>query len=273
MLIAKAMNIRSITTALCFAIFALAPSTAQAQINGFTEPLRKIELASDESGSISQMPVEEGDRVQTGDVLAHLDDRVQRLQVESARHLTQSTSSLDAARRTLEKRELISGRIRQLVSTGHATESEIIRADLEESIARARYVAAEEESIGRDIDLRRAELMLERRIIRAPFDGVVAKIHRREGEFLSPLHPELVTLIQVDKLLAVFNVPSSEVVGLRQKDRLSVSFADGVDRVGSLHSVNVQTDAESGTVQVKVLLDNAKGRLRSGEQCFLDIID
>ncbi len=246
------------------------PAVASAQINGFTEPFRKVELASDEAGSIAKLRVEEGSLVEAGQILAELDDRVQRLQVESARHLVNSTSAMEAASRTLEKRSLIARRIRDLINTGHATESESIRAELEESIARAKYVAAEEEAIGREIDLRRAQLMLERRAIRAPFDAVVAKVYRQEGEFLSPLHPEVVSLIQVDRLLAVFNVPSNEIKDLREQSKITVFFNSGLDVIGELHSIGVQTDAESGTVAVKILLDNAEGKLRSGEQCYLD---
>lgn len=246
------------------------PSLASAQINGFTEPFRKVELASDEAGSIASLLVDEGSHVEAGQVLAELDDRVQRLQVESAEHLVNSTSALEAASRTLDKRSLIAGRIRELINTGHATESELIRAELEESIARAKYVAAEEETIGREIDLRRAQLMLERRAIRAPFSAVVSQVYRQEGEFLSPLHPEVVSLIQVDKLLAVFNVPSNEIADLRNLSQIPVLFNDGTEVTGKLHSIGVQTDAESGTVAVKVLLDNSAGNLRGGEQCYLD---
>ncbi len=246
-------------------------SFAQDKINGFTEPLRTIDLASDETGAISTLAVDEGSRINEGEIVAKLDDRVQRLQVESARHLTESTSALEAARRALEKRTLITSRIQQLIETGHATDSELIRADLEESIARAKFVSAEEEFVGRQIDLRRAELLLERRLIRAPFNGVVSTIHRREGEFLSPVHPEIITLIQVDELIAVFNVPSDQIESMKQTDQIEVNFLDGNQHIGKIHSIGVQTDAESGTVQVKIALDNAEGKLRSGEQCYLEV--
>ena len=245
------------------------PLVGFGQTNGFTQPFRTIELASDESGSIWKLMIEEGSEVQEGSVIAQLDDRVQRLQVEAAQHQANATSTMEAARRTLEKRQLIMSRIKGLIDTGHATESEMIRAELEEAIARSRYTAAQEEAVSREIELRRTELLLERRQIRAPFNAVVSKIMRREGEFLSPLRPEVALLIQVDQLLAVFNVKSSELKQLRDSNTATVTFGDGTEVQGSIHSIGVQTDAESGTVQVKVLLDNRDGKLRSGEQCSL----
>ena len=65
-------------------------------------------------------------------------------------------------------------------------------------------------------------------------------------------------------------MPSNEIADLKDMNEIPVLFNDGSEVMGSLHSIGVETDAESGTVAVKVLLDNARGQLRSGEQCFLD---
>jgi RND family efflux transporter MFP subunit len=260
---------KSVIRLVCLLAILGCPQQVLAQINGFTQPVRQVDLASDETGAIAELLVEEGALVTKDQALARLDDRVQKLQVESARHLTDSDSALEAARLNLEKRQLISKRIRELMETGNATESEIIRSDLEFSIAHAKYMAAQEESVGRDIDLRRAELLLERRTIRAPFDGVVSVIHRREGEFLSPVRPELATLVDISQLLAVFNVPSIDLPSIQSREQLTVIMSDDTRVAGTLHNVGVQTDAESGTVQVKVLLNNGDRKLRSGEQCYL----
>lgn len=247
------------------------PTAAKGQINGFTQPFREIDLASDETGSIASIAVEAGSHVEKGQVIARLDDAVQLLQVEQADHQFRSTSALESAKRTLEKRQLITARIRDLINNGSATESELIRAELEESIARENFSAAQESAVGYEINLRRAQLMLERRLIRAPFSGVVSKIHQREGEFVSAMHPELVHLVQVDKLLAIFDLPSHQVNLLDTDKPITVGFHDGTEAQGTLYSVGVQTRAESGTIEVKILLDNQNGKLRSGEQCYLDI--
>ena len=247
------------------------PTVAKGQINGFTQPFREIDLASDETGSIASIAVEAGSHVEKGQVIARLDDAVQLLQVEQADHQFRSTSALESTKRTLEKRQLITARIRDLINNGSATESELIRAELEESIARENFSAAQENAVGYEINLRRAQLMLERRLIRAPFSGVISKIHQREGEFVSAMHPELVHLVQVDKLLAIFDLPSHQVNLLDTEKPITVGFHDGTEAQGTLYSVGVQTRAESGTIEVKILLDNQNGKLRSGEQCYLDI--
>jgi RND family efflux transporter MFP subunit len=247
------------------------PIALSAQINGFTQPIRQVELASDEAGLIAELLVDEGSIVAKGDVIARLDDRVQHLQVQAAAHRASSNSALEAARQSLEKRTAINQRLKQLADNGNATESEMIRADLEYLIAQSRYMASQEESVGFQIELKRAELLLERRTIRAPFSGSIATVHRRQGEFLSPLHAEIVTIVDTSRLLAVFNVPGNLVPELEKRETLPVRIGDQMITDGKLHAISVLTDASSGTVQVKIAIDNADGQFRSGEPCILEL--
>ncbi len=254
----------------CIAILLLT-AIADGQIDGFIEPYRSIELSSDETGSIASLEVEEGDSVSTDQVIARLDVRVQELQLEIASHLAGTKSQLDAAERTLLKREAILQRLTELRTKGHASESEIIRADMELSIAQAKLLAAKEEQAVREIERRRAAVQLERRTIVSPFEGVVARIHRREGEFLSPLHPEVVTIIQVDRLLATFAIPSSQLEDFTVDKEFNLEMENGSLIKGNVYRIGVETDAQSGTVIVKLVINNDSRKLRSGEVCTLNL--
>ena len=252
-------------TAFCFA------AICSGQIDGFTEPFRQIELSSDETGAIAELAVVEGEAVDQGQVIARLDSRVQGLQVEIAQQMLESVGELNAAKRMLQQRKSILERVQELRKTGHATEGELIRANMEWSIAEGKFLAAKEDQLVREIELRRAMVQLERRTIRAPFTGVVAKIHRREGEFLSPLHPEVLTLVKVDQLIATFAIPSSQISQFRKGEKFNVEMNDGKTVQATVYRVGVQTDAKSGTVVVKFLIENPGQEFRSGEHCSLNI--
>ena len=247
----------------------LAQSEQSDAIDGFIAPFRSIELSSDEAGAIAELTVEEGDLVETGGTVAKLDDRVQELQVEIAEELAQTTSQLIAANQLLEKRKEISRRLDELKQRGHASQSEIIRAEMELSIAQAKVLAAKEEKAVREIELRRAEVQLDRRTISSPFDGIVAKIHRREGEFLSPLHPEVATIIQVDKLLASFAIMSNQLDRFEINQEHTIRLENGSLVKGSVYRIGVETDSQSGTVDIKLLIQNPTMKLRSGESFSL----
>lgn len=254
----------------CIAVLMLT-AVAEAQVDGFTGPFRSIELSSDETGSIAVLDVEEGDKVQAGQVVAKLDTRVQELQLEIATQQANTKSQITAAEQALKKRRSIAGRLNELKARGHASQSEIIRSEMELSIAEAKYLAAKEEQVVRGIEQRRAKVQLDRRTIVSPFDGVVSEVHRREGEFLSPLHPEVVTIIQVDKLLATFAIPSSQVREFKVGKEFNLKMQNGQTIVAEVYRVGVSTDAQSGTVEVKMVIDNPMQDIRSGEIVTLNI--
>lgn len=250
----------------------LSPGQVRAQeIDGFTVPYRTIDLAFDESGTIMELYVEEGQVVAQGTPIARLDDRVQQLQLELSKHLASSVGALDVAQTTLTKRQEISANLQRLRGQGHAAESELIRSELELAIAQSRLLAAQEEAIAREIDVRRSAVLLERRTLRAPFAGHITRVHRREGEYVSPMRPEIVTLVDLNQMFAVFNVPSSSIDRLRPGQEIQVTFRTRQQESGVIHYVGVETDAQSGTILVKVLLDNSAAKLRAGEQCYLTI--
>ena len=249
----------------------LISSVASAQIDGFTEPFRTIELSSDETGSIAKHSVEEGQTVSAGDVVASLDTRVQELQLEIANQTANNSSQMVAAEATLQKRRTVAQRLRELASKGHARDSELIRAELELSIAEAQLLSAREEKAIREIEQRRAQVLLDRRRINAPFNGMIAKLHRQEGEFISPLKPEIATLVQIDRLLATFMVPSSQVDQFEIGGTLEIELENGRVVEGKIHRVGLTTDAQSGTVELKLVIENPDNSLRSGEICSLKI--
>ena len=246
-------------------------SAGSSEVIGFTEAYRKIDLSSDELGSIAEMFVKEGDFVEAKAPVAQLDARVQKLQLEIATQVASTSSELEGAERIFAKRKSILNRLRALQAKGHASDSEIIRAEMELSIAESKRMSAKEDLVIREIEMRRAAVQLERRSILAPFAGVISKIHRHPGEFLSPLNPEVVTIIQTDRLLATFNVSSSKITQLRVGASHQLELADGsiVDAV--VEKIGVITDAQSGTIEVKFVIDNADGHIRSGESVTLNI--
>ena len=246
-------------------------ATARGQLEGFSEPFRQIELSSDEAGAISFLAVEEGQNIKENDIVCKLDSGVQEIQVEIAKEMAESDAELLAAEENYKKREEITNRINQLVSSGNATKSEKLRTEMELRIAKARYLTAKQDAKVREIEYRRALLQLERRTVRAPFSGVVSKVHKREGEFISPLHPEIVSLIQVDRLIAKFNVPSSQIDVFQVGKKFQLDTVDGRKIEASVFSVSVFTQAESGTVEVKLVIENHDESLRSGEFLTLQI--
>ena len=265
-------NLTPWLVAVCIAICCLVISTCvDAQIEGFTQPFRKIELSTEESGPIQIMSVVEGQFVESNQIVCQLDKSLQEIQLELSKQRAKSKGQIWTAEQGLRQRQVIRDRIKGLQKSGNATDSELLRSEMELSIAKGKVLVAKEEAAVRDIEYRQALLRLERRTIRAPFGGVVSKIHRRQGEFVSTLQPEIVTLMDVGKLLAVFNVPSSQAKLFVPGEFFELNLANGETVSATVYRVAVNTDAESGTVEIKFLIENDGLRIRSGEMLTLDI--
>ena len=89
---------------------------------------------------------------------------------------------------------------------------------------------------------------------------------------MAPNDPVLITIAKLDPLLANFSVPSSQLTAIRIGREVEVVIEASGKRVrGVVDTISPVTDAGSGTVPIKVRLDNPKGLFRSGERGLLII--
>jgi RND family efflux transporter MFP subunit len=260
---------RRITLAATLATFFI-NSLAHAQNEGFTEPYQTISLASSESGVISNVNVHVGDRVTAGQVLVELEKDVQEANLMIAEQAINAHGPVELAR---AERELHKSRLKKLeilMTEGHARQEEVdrTRADLE--IAAAKLQSAEEDLLMKKQEYERAKLLLERRSVRAPRAGVISEILKDPGEFIAANDPVILNLVQLDPLLAVFNLTASDAAQLKLGQEVTLSFpAENQTAKGTVEIISPLTDAESGTTRVKIRIANPEGRYRSGERCLI----
>jgi RND family efflux transporter MFP subunit len=151
-----------------------------------------------------------------------------------------------------------------------ARPDELTRAETDLSIAVARARAAEEQLKLRELELQRYRLQLERRKVRVPMDGVVSQVFRKPGEYITPGDPAVIRLLVMDKLYAVFNVPVEDTSLIKLGTPVRVflrSTSATIDATVSFIAPDI--DGESGTVQIRVELDNPDRRLLAGDRCTL----
>lgn len=236
----------------------------------FTEPFRKIELAPAESGLVAEIGVREGDAVRSGQVLASLDKQVLVVSRQIAAVAADSSGRYDAAVAEHRLRESRLRQLRELRSQGHAGVDELQRAEAEWASAAGSLRAVEEQRKIDQLEVSKNDAMIERRLVRSPIDGVVTRIHREQGEFVTPVAPTVVTVTQLHPLRAIFNVTQSDAAALRPEAEVSLQIGERSESVvGRVEFVSPIIDADSGTVRVKILLDNQAGSLQSGERCYL----
>ena len=235
---------------------------------GFTTPKFDILVAATEIGRLSGVSVEIGDRVQSGDVIANLENGLQLEAVATAQWRAQMHGETDAAKAETGLMKLRLDQLRSLADQEMARPDEFKRATADWEMAKARELAAIEQGKLRTLELSRYQLQLRRRKILAPMDGVVAEILHAPGEYITPADPAVIRLVVLGQLYGVFNVPVEEIATIQVGDRVSVFMrSTGKGVYGKVASLAPDIDGESGTIMVKVLLENQDGQLRSGDRC------
>ena len=254
-------------------LFGLALDSASGvEVDGFTEPYRTIHVAASETGIITKIHVREGDVVEEGQLLAQLDDDVHLALLAIAGQAMNAKGRLDTTLADLELKSSRYEKLKQLRADGHARQEEVDRAATELAVAEGQVVTAREDLLIKKLEFDKLQTQLERRSIRCTADGVVAALHKNEGEFVAPNDPEVLTLVELDPLIAVFSIMHPLADRLKVHSTIKVRFPESKDTVkGTIEFISPVTDFESGTVRVKIRVDNSDGRYRSGERCVIDI--
>lgn len=238
------------------------------ELEGFTEPLRTINIAAEESGIIDSVLVREGERVTTGQPLVRLNSDVHLKLLAIAEQNMNATGRLNAAQAELSLRRERFSKLESLRIEGHAREEEVRRAEGDMAVAESNVRAVQEELLTRKLEHDKLKIQYERRTIHSPFSGVVTTLHKQPGEFVAPNKPELLVLVELDFLLANFTMLTTQAQTLRVGNKLPVSFpTSSATASGIVEFIAPVTDAESGTVRVKVRIPNPDNRFRCGERC------
>jgi membrane fusion protein, multidrug efflux system len=241
-------------------------------VDGFTEPYRTINVSAAEPGIITELDVKEGDSVHQGQTLALLDVDVLEVAKDIAKAGKESQGRINSATATVKLKKERLEKLQELKIAGHAHPEEVMRAEMEHDVALAELLASKEEQNIKGLEYNRIQTQIERRKIISPIDGFVTKIQKEVSEYVAATDPVVLTVVQCDQLKVVFSVPAAEAHRFTVGKKAMIRFSADVEPAeGVVELVSKVTDPESGTVRVKVVINNAQGRYRSGMACFLTI--
>ena len=225
-----------LTVATLFAANALA-AFAQGVPTVLT-PCRDVTLASRIDSALRPYEAKVGERVRTGQVLVRADDERYAIDYRKAKEQFEFMEATYADKLELHKKDFCS-------------DFELKKAKFDAALAEAAF--------------REAELNLGWCAFKAPFDGKFAEIATKEYDPVKPGQPVL-RIIDDSKLFAVANVPMG-TVKVGDKVRLAVG---GVAAEGRVYEVAPHADSRTGTVRIRVLVENRDGKLMVGMTGTID---
>ena len=149
---------------------------------GVAQPSQEVVLALPEDGTIIDIAVEEGDVFEAGQILAVLDDRIQRQVVRLAELRAADTSGLERARADLSLAELELETVRELDHAGATTPQEVRVAEVRVQQALADERAAVAAGEQAQASLAAEQARLDRLHVVAPFSGrVIQRVAQRSA--------------------------------------------------------------------------------------------
>jgi RND family efflux transporter MFP subunit len=260
--------------AMLAAIFAEVAAADETWYDCLVDPARTVEVAAPASGILQDVLVRRGDRVEQGMPLARLDSAVEAATVDLLRTRVGMTEVVDAQRQQTALLDRRRERILTLQARGIASEDAVDQVEAERLRALSTLRQAELELALAEKELARAEIALERRTIGSPFDGVVQRLTRNEGEFVDGDDP-ILQLVQLDPLrieaflpLAVYGRVSVDAkVDLRTTVPADAAFEARVEVIDPIF------DAASGTFGVELSVSNPGQEIPAGQRCQLQLRD
>jgi len=205
---------------------------------GFIEPFQGVNLSSSVAGLVDKIHFASGDRVQAGDLLVSLEADVEKANLASAE------AKLPAIKRQLERN-------RTLLERGSVSQTQFDDSE-------ANYLA-----LVSDIEALKATI--ERRDIRAPFNGVMGIRQINLGEYLQA-GSDIARLENLEHMLLRFIVPQKEIsrISLGTEIELNTDAYPEQWFKGKITAIEPTVDVQSGVIQVQATIPNADGLLRSG---------
>ncbi len=251
-----------------------APELKATEIEGYTEPNRSVNVAAHDQGVLVSLPVQIGEYVEAGQVVAQLDDVIHRLLMESAAERKDARGRLNSAEAELKLKTTRWEKLTELRESGFGRKEEVERARADMDIASAELQVVQEDLAEHAMQYEKLKAELERRVVQSPISGYVVARLKEPGEFVAPQEPNVLTIVELDPLLAKFSMRRSLAKQLSLGDSVTVKLGGhGKVVVGIVDQISPVVDAQSGTIKVKVRLDNGDGTILSGEQCTIDIPD
>ncbi len=248
------------------------PVSAGAQLGGFTHAWRSSDLAAAQAGRLKSVEVEVGATVESGALLARLEEDVQRTRVDMAQRLADSTLDVELSQKRAAHAVYEQERLEKLSATGVGSPDELADARLETVISDLQWRIAQRDHELAVQDLALQRFLLEQHLIRAPFPGYIAARLKEAGESVDLDEPVL-TLVQLDPLKVVIDCPLVQLPALQGCGQVLVRPAEPAlaPRAARVSLVSRTVDPGSQTVRVELVLPNPDGAWRAGMYVGIEI--
>ncbi len=206
----------------------------------------EVNVGSRISGTVVSLPVEVGDRVRVGQLLAELDATALEAEADKVRaDVALSEPRVELAQSILARRQ-------RLAEKGLASAEDLDIAESDLAVERAQLQA-------NHARLRSAEIALDYTRITAPINGVVAEVSTREGETVAAAFaaPNFVTIIDLERIEVLAYVDETDIgrVFVGQNASFTVDTFPNAEFVARVIAIQPRAELQGSVVNYLVRME------------------
>jgi HlyD family secretion protein len=269
--------------------------------SGKIQPKTLVNISADTSGRVTDLAVEEGDRVKQGQFLLQIDPRNLRTRVQSGEAslgAARSTAeqlrlALDSARTALKQAEDNYKRQQELWKNGLTTRETLERTENELKMRQADLRTQEQQVRTQQLRMQQEQATLEsaktdlsKVRIESPIDGIVTRRNIEQGETavvgtMNNAGTVLLTIADMSVIEAEVEVDETDIptVKIGQQAKITIDAMPGqtfTARVTEIGNSPIQTTGQSAATQatnfkVTLTLEGEIPEVRPGFTCTAEI--
>ena len=241
-----------------------AASASVLDASGYVVARRMATVSAKVTGKVQEVLIEEGMRVEAGQVLA----RLEPIDADADRALSQSQLQAARSQTTGVQAQLVEAeanarRLSSLVAQQLVSKAQYDQAVAQRDLLRAQVQTAQRNERTAADRLKIADIGLDNTIVRAPFAGVVIAKAAQPGEIVSPLatggftRTGIGTIVDMDSLEVEVEVNESFIGRVQPKMPIQATLNAYPDWQipGEVIAIIPTADRSKATVKVRVALD------------------
>jgi RND family efflux transporter MFP subunit len=246
-------------------------SGAVLQATGYVTARRQATVSAQITGTLTEVLIEEGDRVKKDQVLARLDDSAYKAALDTAVAQAKAAHALvDQYQVQLAQNLRDAARDDALATQGLVSKQLAEQARTLADSTRAQLVSQEKQAVAADANTVQAQVNFDYCVVRAPFDGVITTKDAQVGEIISPFsagggftRTGIGTIVDMDSLEVDVDVNEAYIGRVLPKMPAEAVLDAYPDWKIPAHVIAIVPAADRGkaTVKVRVALEQKDARI------------
>ena len=242
---------------------------APTEFDCIIEARQTVDIRSPVEGLIEKVAVERGEFVKKGQVVVTLESGPERAALAIARSRAEQQGAVKAAEAKLDLSRKKETRAEELARQNFISPNALEEARTERSLSESELRVSRENQRLAELEVQRANELLNMRTIKSPVNGVVVDRYIKAGEFATTnVKDPIVKIAEVDPLNVEVILPARLYGDIKRGSKAEVAPETPAKKyIATVAVVDQVMNAAAGTFGVRLELRNANLEIPAGARC------